>query len=163
MIRFTIDPSKVLGTVSENLYGQMVEHAYWSVHLGISSQLMDNGGFELDRDGIHSNVAEGWKLLSSNALNRYHAILDAEKPYNGKHSQKVTVDSYARGEIVLQQNFINLRKGVANEGFIFMRGDIGTVKIQLRGIDKRVLAQQTLEVAQSDWRRYELKLTPDMD
>lgn len=163
MIRFRIDPSKVLGTVSENLYGQMVEHAYWSVHLGLSSQLVDNGGFELDRDGIHHDVAEGWKLLSSNAMNCYHALLDTEKPYNGKHSQKIVIDSYVRGEVVLQQNFIRLRKDVANKGFIFMRGDIGTVKIQLRGIDKRVLAEQTFEVTQADWQRYELNLTPGMD
>ncbi len=47
IISITIDPQEKIGAVSPMVYGMMVEHYYWSVHLGLWAQLIDNGGFDL--------------------------------------------------------------------------------------------------------------------
>ena len=83
MIEIDIHPDVVVGRASPMIYGQMIEHAYWSVHLGLWSQLLDNGGFELDRDGRHSTVAQGWRLSSTSPANEYSARLDTDNPFNG--------------------------------------------------------------------------------
>lgn len=176
MYQVNINASKVLGEVNPMLYGQMVEHAYWSVHLGVSSQLLDNGGFEFGQpDAFHSghasgnvhpsvgDVAEGWQIFCNHPGNRYHSILDVENPYNAQSCQKLVVDEYVGGEVLLQQCFILCKKGVANEGFVFMRGDIGQVKVQLRDIDKRPLCEQVFEVNHEEWKEYRLNLMPEKD
>jgi hypothetical protein len=70
VVVFSIDTEKVVGRVSPMIYGQMVEHAYWSEHLGLCAQMIDNRGFESDRDGVYDDVAQGWKVVSTDRNNR---------------------------------------------------------------------------------------------
>jgi alpha-N-arabinofuranosidase len=160
MIKIEIHADRIKGKISPMIYGQMIEHAYCSVHLGLWAQMLDNGGFELDRDKKNDRVAEGWTLMSTSKENIYNASLDDEKPYNAKHSQKISVDKYCCGEIRLLQNNLSVRKGVEYRGSVFLRGKIsGNVSFKILSVEKQTWAEQSLgEIDHGEWKKYEFNL-----
>lgn len=162
MINITVHPDKVLGKISPMIYGQMVEHAYWSVHMGLCAQMLDNGGFEIDRDGEHRRVAQGWKVLKTDNGTDFTARLDEEEPYNGGACQKITVRKYAGGVVRLQQNYLSVRAGKRYKGFVMLKGDCGRVDVKLLTTTQRVLDTHTCTLT-PDWTKVEFTLGSDTD
>jgi alpha-N-arabinofuranosidase len=159
-VEILADKSK--GIVSPMIYGQMIEHAYWSVHLGLWAQMLDNGGFELDRDSVNTSVAQGWLINSTSAENKYSARLDAKSPYNAKYSQKIIVTKNPEGEIMLFQNNLCFKKDVKYEGFVFLKGSAGkNVSVCLLSLTKEIIAQHKLGIIRQDeWKKFEFSLSP---
>ena len=81
MINVDIFPDEVIGEINPVIYGQMIEHAYWSVHMGLWAQMLDNGGFELDKDEKYRTVAQGWNMTSTSPANKVQGSVDGEIPY----------------------------------------------------------------------------------
>ncbi|MEL7610446.1 MAG: alpha-L-arabinofuranosidase C-terminal domain-containing protein [Bacillota bacterium] len=163
MLEFNIDTNNVVGRMSHMVYGQMVEHAYWSVHLGLCAQMLDNGGFERAEDvsfyDDHSNVAQAWKLVSNNTKNSYYGRLDSEKPRNGHYSQKIVVDEYRGGHVRLQQTGVCAKKEVTYNGSVFLKGNMKKIRACLLSLDKQVIAEQEF-VLTKEWSNYKIALTP---
>jgi alpha-N-arabinofuranosidase len=162
MLTIEVHPDRDKGPISPMIYGQMVEHAYWSVHLGLWAQMLDNGGFEMDRDRVHARVAQGWKVFSTCSGNAVTSKVDDDRPYNAKSSQKISVTRYTGGEVRLLQNGLHVTPDVAYTGFIFLRGHIhGEVSVcLLSGMNVR-LCEHTLERIDHDaWRKYPFSLKP---
>ena len=159
MIQVHVNTNKKEGKISPALYGQMVEHAYWSVHMGLSAQMLDNGGFELDRDRSHTRIAQGWKIVSTDHRNEFSARLDDESPWKGGHCQKINVMYYAGGVIRLQQNYLSVVKGRSYKGFILLKGNCGAV-IKLLSVSQRVIDQREVDIS-GEWKKYDFTLTSD--
>jgi len=155
--------SEVVGNISPLIYGQMIEHAYWAVHLGLWAQMLDNGGFELDRDGKHLDIAEGWAVASTNPQNRYTCALDAYKPFNAFYSQSIQVAQYVGGQIRLFQRGLHVKKGKAYNGHLYLRGKLrGKVAVSLAAAGIEPLARQELgSVDSKTWKQYSFTLTPN--
>lgn len=164
-ISFRIDADKKIGAVSPMIYGQMIEHAYWSVHLGLWAQLIDNGGFELDRDKKYTGVAQGWELTSTNTGNQFTGKLDDQKPFNAGFSQQVSITKYTAGEVRLSQRGLFVKPGVDYKGFIFLRGiNIESVRAVLLSDTGEELASMDLsKVTDGTWRRFDFILRPNAE
>jgi alpha-N-arabinofuranosidase len=161
MYEITVRSGEVRGKISDGIYAQMVEHAYWSVHLGLCAQMLDNGGFELDRYGDFPEVAQGWYLTTTNSHNTYKARLDGFDPYNALYSQQITIEKYVSGQVELFQPALNIKSGVDYTGFLFLKGD-GKVRAQLelRSVNNDLVALQELgEVSHGEWQKYEISLS----
>jgi alpha-N-arabinofuranosidase len=139
------------------LYGQMIEHAYWSVHMGLCSQMLDNGGFELDRDGGHTKIAQGWRIVTTDTGNVFYSHVDDETPYNGKHCQKITVYRYTGGAVRLAQNYLSVENGKSYKGFVMLKGTCGKVVIKLLSVTQRVIGRQDVDVTQN-WKKAQFTL-----
>ena len=165
MAQVTVDVNRVVGSVSPLLYGQMIEQAYWSVHLGLCTQMIDNGGFELDRDGIYRKVAQGWALFSTDPRNRYAARLDDQNTRVVGHAQLIEVSTYAGGEIRLIQRGLNVKSGVDYTGFVCLRGDVqGAVSVGLLSTGNEVLAATELgAIKNTSWQKREFVLKASAD
>ena len=161
-ITFSINADQTIGDVSPMIYGQMIEQAYWSVHLGLWTQLIDNGGFELDRDQQFRRVAQKWNLMSTNTDNHFSAELDKENPFNAKFSQKINIGRYVSGELRLSQKGLYVKRGVDYEGFIFLRGNLsGKVRVALVSDTGQELDSVDLpETSRQDWTKCEFVLRP---
>jgi alpha-N-arabinofuranosidase len=164
-IKFTIDADKKIGSVSPFIYGQMVEQAYWSVHLGLWAQLIDNGGFELDRDKKYPSVAQGWELTSTDTGNQFDGKLDDQKPFNAGFSQQINIPKFAGGEVRLSQKGLYVKRGVDYKGFVFLRGNKAeSIRVALLSNTGEELASQDLgKVADETWRRFEFVLRPNAE
>jgi len=166
MLKYRIDVSDTAGYMNHMVYGQMVEHAYWSVHLGVCAQMLDNGGFERAEDvsfyDDHLNVAQAWKLVSTHTKNEYYGRLDSEKPLNGIYSQKIVIDNYAGGHVRLQQTNICAKQAVKYYGSAFLKGSMKCVKVCIYALDKQIIAQQEI-ILSDDWEKYEIELIPTED
>jgi len=160
MIKIQVDTGKKIGSISPMIYGQMIEHAYWSVHLGLCAQMLDNGGFELDRERRHYTVAQGWRLYSTHHENEYTALVTNEAPYNGQTCQKLTVKKFAGGCVRLTQHYLSVEKGRRYKGFILLRGTCDAVGIALLSVTKRVIAQTPVTLG-ADWKKVEFTLESD--
>ena len=121
MYEITVRSGEVRGKISDGIYAQMVEHAYWSVHLGLCAQMLDNGGFELDRCGDFPKVAQGWYLTTTNSQNMYKARLDSFDPYNALYSQQITIEKYASGQVELFQPALNIKSGWITQAFYSLK------------------------------------------
>ena len=161
-VSVTVDLERTAGAVTPFVYGQLIEQAYWSVHLGLCDQLIDNGGFELDADQAHRDVAQGWTIASTDPRNSFSGRLDDQNPRNGRFSQKITVSTFSGGEVRLLQQGLCVHRGVEYKGFASLRGNVGgSVRAVLLSDSGRELASQDLgATAGVDWRRAELALSP---
>ncbi len=162
MIKIKVNTNKVLGKISPMVYGQMVEHAYWSVHMGLCAQMLDNGGFEIDRDGTHRRVAQGWKVIKTNNATEFRARLDEDDPYNGGACQKIAIDRYAGGVVRLQQNSLSVLAGKRYRGFVMLKGDYGKASIRLFTTTQRCMDVYTCTLT-PQWTKVEFSLLSDTD
>jgi len=158
MANITVKTKNIAGKISPNVYGQMVEHAYWSVHLGLCAQMLDNGGFELDRDQYWNKVAQGWKVVSTHSGNACRARLDSGDPYNGNHCQRLEVAKYAGGAVRLLQNGLSVEAGKKYKGFVILRGDCKAVSVKLLSVTRAVIDETPVQLT-DDWREYEFVLS----
>jgi alpha-L-arabinofuranosidase len=160
LIKFTIDAGRKIGAISPMIYGQMIEHAYWSVHLGLWAQLIDNGGFELDRDEKCFNVAQGWELVSTDTGNQFVGKLDDREPFNARFSQQIKISKFTRGEVRLSQKGLYVKRGTDYKGFVFLRGDnTESIHVALLSDTGQELASQDLgKVVGNTWRGFEFVL-----
>jgi alpha-N-arabinofuranosidase len=161
MIQVKVNAGKKLGKISPSVYGQMVEHAYWSVHMGLCSQMLDNGGFELDRDHFHTQVAQGWKIVTTDHRNEFVCRIDDESPYKSGYAQKITVKKYSGGAVRLQQNYMSLEKGKSYKGFILLKGTVGKAVIKLFSVAQKIIAQKEVEVGK-DWKKFDFTFQSDV-
>jgi len=165
LIIFKIDAGKKIGTVSPMIYGQMVEQAYWSVHLGLWAQLIDNGGFELDRDKKYPTVAQGWELTSTDTGNQFDGKLDDQKPFNAGFSQQINISKFVGGEVRLSQKGLYVKRGVDYKGFVFLRGDKSeSIRVALLSNTGDELASQDLgKLVGKTWHKFEFVLRPNAE
>jgi alpha-L-arabinofuranosidase len=161
MIQVKVNTGKKMGKISPAIYGQMVEHAYWSVHMGLSAQMLDNGGFELDREHSHTTIAQGWKLLSTDHRNELVGRVDDESPYKSGYCQKITVKKYSGGVIRLQQNYMSVEEGKSYKGFILLKGTCGKAVIKLLTVSQRVIGQKEVDIG-DEWKKYDFSFTSDV-
>jgi len=164
-ISFKIDADKKIGSVSPMIYGQMIEHAYWSVHLGLWAQLIDNGGFELDRDKKYPVVAQGWQLTSTNKGNQFIGRLDSVRPFNARFSQQISISKFTGGEVRLSQNDLYVKQGVDYRGFVFIRGDkkVSGRVIFLSNTGEELALQELGKATGDTWRRFDFSLRPNAE
>jgi alpha-N-arabinofuranosidase len=158
MIQVKVATEKKTGKISPAIYGQMVEHAYWSVHLGLCAQMLDNGGFELDREHFHTKIAQAWKIISTDYQNEWVSRVDDESPYNGGYCQKITVKKYHGGVVRLQQNCLSVEKGKSYRGFIMLKGSSGRAAIKLLTVSQQVIGEKIVETG-GEWAKYEFSFT----
>jgi hypothetical protein len=95
--------------------------------------------------------------------------LETDRPYHGIRSQRITFEK-GEGELGIENRGLNHRgmSFVADkpyEGYLWLRADQpATVRVALENGDgSRRLAEGTLRVDSTDWKRYDFTLTPNAD
>jgi len=157
-----VTPSIPLHKVDPHIYGQFLEHFGRVINGGLWAELLRNRKFyPVDPDRIH--VADPWKPESD--LSAVSYVIDRSITLDGISSQRISTfgkESSWRG---IRQTGFDLLGGKEYVAYAWIRtgSGKGNVSFRLESAEGVAAAHAEVRLEPSDWKKYEVRLTPDRD
>lgn len=182
----TVDADKTIGTASEYLFGQNLEHEHGAVsgteqnlshehgvHSGgLWAEMLRDRKFEegdLDRDG----VANGW-VPEERTTNHYGELVNGKRPYvtyridtsefyGGGASQAIDLSGSGHHASILQIG-LQFEKGKKYAFYVYLkqRGN-GTAWVNLGALERASYSRKDFGAVSRDWTKYTLEFTAPED
>ncbi|MEJ2109723.1 MAG: carbohydrate binding domain-containing protein [Acidobacteriota bacterium] len=143
-----VDTDRVMGEISENIYGQFLEHINHSVVDGLFAEQVRGQGFEgEDFQNFWESFAEDGNVQVKNIAFE-----------NGEKSIQIEVNDGTAG---INQGRLNIEEGKEYNGSIWVKPERGKPRIILRvkDIEGTVLVEEPLGISGSQWQEYKYSFT----
>ena len=160
--KLRVDPDTKLNSISPGIYGQFIEHFGRVVNGGVWAELLRNRKFyPVDPD--RTNLADPW--LPEKDRNAVSYVIDPSISLDGISSQRIMTfgDTHSwRGIHQTGFDMIGGKEYIAY-AWILTRPGGGNLSFRLESADGKVAAHSEvpLSAAAGEWKRYEVRLTPD--
>lgn len=165
-VTIRVEASHVLNRVSSWLYGACIEDVNHEIYGGLGAQRVFGESFEEPPAGA-AGVSGMWEPVRAGSA-QAEFRWEADRPFNGTHSQRVTFNS-GSGAVGVANSGLNrwgiaIRRGEALAGHLYARSDApAPIVAALQSADgARVYATARLPAPGPDWSKREFTLRPSV-
>jgi alpha-N-arabinofuranosidase len=160
--KLRVDPGTTLHSINPGIYGQFIEHFGRVVNGGVWAELLRNHKFyPVDPD--RTNLADPWQ--PEHDRNAVSYVIDPSISLDGISSQRVTTFGNTHAWRGIHQTGFDLVGGKEYVAYawILTRPGGGNVTFRLESAEGVVAAhvEVPLTPAAGEWKKYEVRLTPD--
>ena len=143
-----IDTDRIMGKISENIYGQFLEHINHSVVDGLYAEQIRGQGFE------GNDFKNYWEPYSDNGS----VSVENVQFKNGEKSVRIEVRTGTAG---IRQGRVYLEKGTKYDGSVWLKPEQGTVDISflVKDAEGNVMADKKLGISGNDWQEVPYSFT----
>lgn len=144
-----VDTDHPVSAVDENIYGQFLEHINHSVIDGLYAEQVQGQGFE------GKDFETYWKPVEKNGKATVADI-------NFQKGLKSIRLSPSNGTAGIQQQRFYVKKDVAYNGSLWVKGESGKPELQLRIADKNnnEISNSSLPFSGNEWQEVKFQFTP---
>ncbi|HYQ56438.1 MAG TPA: carbohydrate binding domain-containing protein [Draconibacterium sp.] len=145
-----VDTDRKMGQISENIYGQFLEHINHSVVDGLYAEQVRGQGFE------GNDFEEYWETFSENG----NVAIENVTFKNGEKSVRINVNDETAG---IRQGRFFIQKGSVYNGSVWLKPEEGSVSVSLIISDSEGgnITEQKLETSGNDWQEVPYSFTSD--
>ena len=166
-VRVSVDAADVKAEVSPWIYGLGMEDVNHEIYGGLDAQRLFGESFEEPPEkpwGPLMSPREPSRWWTASVGGAGAVTCETENPHGGKAAQRLS----PRGCSASVENAglngwgVNCVKGRTMRGWLYARGETGSLSVSLRSAGGKVLASAKLEAAPgAAWKRMDFTLTPD--